>query len=291
MYNYSIIIPHKNLPKLLQRCLDSIPERDDVETIVVDDNSDPSVVNFEKFPGLQRKNVQVVFDKTGLGAGHARNVGLLKASGKWLVFADCDDFFVKDAFNGQLDKWKDSPTDLVFFKIRYIDSKTLEEDAKPHKANTVYDVAKSSGDYNYVRFRRNAPWAKFYRSEFIKENKISFQESRWSNDVWFSTNAALLAKHIDYSETVIYNYTFSGNTLIKATSREALLCRLSIALQCEGLLIDNGYGRYRAKHIEYWHNRLLFKFAMDYFRMVVPVVRKIGLYAYVRGLASYIKNR
>ena len=288
MYNYSIVIPHKNCSELLKRCLKSSPVRDDLQVIVVDDNSDR--VDFDAFPGLNEPNVRVVFDKTGLGAGHARNVGMGLAEGKWLVFADCDDFFVTDAFNEQLDKWKDSQADLVFFKIRYIDSKTLEEDPKPHKANTVYDMAKSSGDYNYVRFRRNAPWAKFYRNEFIKENKISFQESRWSNDVWFSTNAALLAKHIDYSETVIYNYTFSANSLIKATSRDALLCRLSVALQGEGLLIDNGFGRYRAKHIEYWHNRLLFRFVPDYFRRIVPVVRKIGLYAYMRGVASYVKN-
>ena len=32
--NYSIIIPHKDIPDLLQRCLDSIPVRDDVEVIV-----------------------------------------------------------------------------------------------------------------------------------------------------------------------------------------------------------------------------------------------------------------
>ena len=39
-YTYSFIIPHKNCPNLLQRCVDSIPERDDVQVIVVDDNSD-----------------------------------------------------------------------------------------------------------------------------------------------------------------------------------------------------------------------------------------------------------
>ena len=38
---FSIIIPHKNIPSLLQRCLDSIPKRDDVQIIVVDDNSNP----------------------------------------------------------------------------------------------------------------------------------------------------------------------------------------------------------------------------------------------------------
>ena len=36
---YSIIIPHKDIPCLLQRCLDSIPPRDDVQIIVADDDS------------------------------------------------------------------------------------------------------------------------------------------------------------------------------------------------------------------------------------------------------------
>jgi len=44
--NYSFIIPHKNCPDLLQRCVDSIPERDDVQVIVVDDNSDEGKKNY-----------------------------------------------------------------------------------------------------------------------------------------------------------------------------------------------------------------------------------------------------
>ena len=65
MINYSIIIPHKNIPNLLQRCLDSIPNREDVQIIVVDDNSDPNIVDFDKFPGLNRSNVEVIFTKEG----------------------------------------------------------------------------------------------------------------------------------------------------------------------------------------------------------------------------------
>lgn len=47
---YNIIIPHKNTPKLLQRCLDSIPQRDDLHIIIVDDNSDLEKMDFEHFP-------------------------------------------------------------------------------------------------------------------------------------------------------------------------------------------------------------------------------------------------
>ena len=65
MINYSIIIPHKNIPNLLQRCLDSIPNREDVQIIVVDDNSDPNIVDFDKFHGLIICNVEVFFTNVG----------------------------------------------------------------------------------------------------------------------------------------------------------------------------------------------------------------------------------
>ena len=97
-YNYTIIIPHKNISTLLQRCLNSIPERPDVQVIVVDDNSDPAVVDFENFPGKDRKNTEIYLTKEGKGAGYARNVGLRHAKGEWLLFADADDFYTENAF-------------------------------------------------------------------------------------------------------------------------------------------------------------------------------------------------
>ena len=92
-YNFSIIIPHKNTPDLLKRCVSSIPRREDVQIIIVDDNSDEKIVDFEHFPFLGTPNATVVFDKSSKGAGHARNIGLEKAEGKWYLFADSDDFF------------------------------------------------------------------------------------------------------------------------------------------------------------------------------------------------------
>lgn len=91
--NYSIIIPHKNIPNLLQRCLASIPRREDIQIIIVDDKSDVVEVDFECFPGVGEQCVEVYFTKEGKGAGYARNVGLKYAKGKWLLFVDSDDFF------------------------------------------------------------------------------------------------------------------------------------------------------------------------------------------------------
>ena len=61
--NYSIIIPHKNSTKLLQRCIDTIPYRKDIQVIIVDDNSDCNIVDFDYFPGLNEKHIEVISDR------------------------------------------------------------------------------------------------------------------------------------------------------------------------------------------------------------------------------------
>lgn len=84
MINYTIIIPHHNTPDLLNKCIKSIPDRKDIQIIVIDDNSDPNIVNSETFHISERNNVEIIFNKIGKGAGHARNIGLDRAKGKWL---------------------------------------------------------------------------------------------------------------------------------------------------------------------------------------------------------------
>ncbi|HCE47774.1 MAG TPA: glycosyl transferase family 2, partial [Prevotellaceae bacterium] len=72
---YSVIIPHYNSPDLLMRCLASIPDREDIQVIVIDDNSSADVVNFTNFPGKERIYTTLLFNKDNQGAGHARNLG------------------------------------------------------------------------------------------------------------------------------------------------------------------------------------------------------------------------
>ena len=122
--NFTFIIPHKNIPSLLQRCIDSIPQREDVHIVVVDDNSDSCQVDFSHFPGLNNPFVEVIFTKEGYGAGYARNVGLKQVQSKWVLFADADDFFTPE-LNVFLDKYKDSTADVVFITNNTIDCDTF----------------------------------------------------------------------------------------------------------------------------------------------------------------------
>ena len=112
---YSIIIPHKGIPDLLMRCLRSIPVSEDIQVIVVDDNSADADTYLDKYPELSRPYLEFIRTKTGGGAGYARNVGLDRAKGKWLLFADADDFFVED-MHDIISSYVDSEADVIYFK-------------------------------------------------------------------------------------------------------------------------------------------------------------------------------
>lgn len=145
MINYSIIIPHKNIPNLLQRCLDSIPNREDVQIIVVDDNSDPNIVDFDKFPGLNRSNVEVIFTKEGKGAGYARNTGIKYVKGKWLLFSDADDYFSENV-NRLFDDYENSVMDVIYIPYKTIDLIT-GEDLEDGLCVTNLDTQESGSHY------------------------------------------------------------------------------------------------------------------------------------------------
>jgi glycosyltransferase involved in cell wall biosynthesis len=212
-YNFSVIIPHKNIPHLLQRCLSSIPRRDDLQIIVVDDNSDTNIVNFEHFPGLDDPYVQVIFTKEGKGAGYARNVGLTKALGKWLLFTDADDFF-NYCINEVLDEYEESNDDIIFFKTLSIDSKTYTYTDK-RIYNQYIEVYKYCNDLNNsaIKYAFGAPWAKIINRNIVLINSLYFDETDISNDSFFSFMVAFHSSKICVDERALYTHTYGDNTI------------------------------------------------------------------------------
>lgn len=228
---YSIIIPHKNIPHLLTRCIETIPERDDVQIIIVDDNSDPKIVDFSSFPGLNKPNTEVYFTKEGKGAGYARNIGLTKTKGKWIVFADADDFFNK-SFNSILDKYADVSADLVYFTSNSVDSDTLEP--VKSRGSSYNELLKSASSKNiisdYIRYNINSPYAKFFSQSIVFKNNIKFDETFAANDVMFSTKNGHYSNNILIDLTEIYCATKRSDSLDSCYSYNHAKSRFDVSL-------------------------------------------------------------
>ena len=245
-YAYTVIIPHKNIPDLLERCLGSIPQRPDIQVIIVDDNSDPTIVDFARFPGLNRPDTKVIFHKAPVnrgGAGVARNVGMAEAEGRWLVFADADDFFHPTA-SAMFDKYHDSDADIIFFRHDSADCYSLE----PVKINTtrtrLLEEYDNTGDDTPLRYMIWVPWAKFIRQSLVTANGITFDEVRFSNNLMFSVRTGHLATKIISDTTILYCNTRREGSLIHEGRKdwEAMSQRFDVDYRAARFILEAGRG-------------------------------------------------
>lgn len=267
--NYSIIIPHKDIPALLQRCLDSIPQRDGLEIVVVDDNSNPKIVDFSKFPGLDRDDVKVIFTKEGRGAGYARNVGLEHVTGKWLLFADADDFFT-DKLSAILDKYVDADYDVIYFNVRSVMSDDLSKEANRHKYhNSLFEE-------ELVRGHHTTPWGKMIRKELVDGHNIRFEETMWVNDLRFSCHLAIYAGKIGRSTDCLYVVTFRWGSLsaTPSLSKEELLVRVGVEIRGHNLLSTVG-------------NNTRSHFVWQYLYLVI---KRLGLLSYIKEYKTIVNK-
>lgn len=220
--SYSFIIPHHNTPDLLQRLINTIPQRGDIEIIVVDDNSDE-----DKKAHVTRPDVKTIYiDKEHTkGAGKARNVGMDAATGKWLLFADADDLY-KPGFIDILDEYKDDDIEILFFNVDSVDSDTLESGhnrtALEQKCVIQYDGTKDTIDE--LLFLCWGPWRKMLSREYVKTNHFFYEEISKGNDVLFSLATSYFARKWKLDKRILYTLTFRQESLTysKMTSTKCI---------------------------------------------------------------------
>lgn len=217
--NISVIIPHYNDVKGLFRLVKSIPIDNDIEIIIVDDYSDDDV--YEDIIKLYQKwkmerNIAVYQNEGVKSAGSCRNIGMDSARGKWILFADADDYFTQNAFD-IIEKHFGSKHDVVYFGVTSIYEESGEESSRHIVTKKEVDsFCSNPGRKEELLLRMSVPpWAKLIKRDFLEQNKIRSEEIRYSNDVMLSTKIGCLARSIDADSRVVYCITDKKGTLTK----------------------------------------------------------------------------
>lgn len=179
MFKVSIIMPAYNSEAFIRNALSSIPKRDDIEIIVVNDGSTDNTAAIAK-----EFNIKLIDRKENMGIGYSRREALAVAQGEYIMFFDSDDAIVKDNFNKALDMLDGS--DIVYYDLKQNDGVIL------------HLTPNTKGIY---------PGAdKFIKREYI--NQFEYPTRRSYEDVYF--NGELHSKeHTEkYTNLVVVNYNF-----------------------------------------------------------------------------------
>lgn len=257
MHSFSIIIPHHEIPTLLQRCLNSIPQRDDVQVIIVDDNSSPDKVDFARFPGAERSDVTLVFDKQGGGAGHARNLGLEHADGDWLVFADADDYFTQD-FYEIISTFRHAEAQMVLFMADSVDSDTGQPSDRHQQLNDYVRMAMAGKvSAREASLAMPTPWCRMVSRDLVERCQIRFDETPSANDVMFVVKATTWTDRVIVSDRVLYTVTTRAGSLWNSTRRSVdnYLCRVGVYIRRNRFYEEQHIGRKKPVLLYVWDAR------------------------------------
>lgn len=235
---YSIIIPHYNTPLLLRRCLQSIPKRHDLQIIVVDDkSSDDSIAQLSKIQN-EFPFVFFLFSEENGGGGRARNVGLKYAKGKYVLFADADDFF-NYCLNEILDKYLHEEHDVVYFNAICVDTITYlptKRISSPQKPISIYE---KTGDMKEIRFLFGEPWCKLIRKEILDKNNIIFDEIFIHNDTKFSYLVGYYCENAIVDNRGLYCLADRVGSVSKGVSNDKQKTRLQVFAEKNRFLKDH----------------------------------------------------
>jgi glycosyltransferase involved in cell wall biosynthesis len=287
-YLITVIIPHKDSTLLLQRCINSIPEEEDIEIIIVDDNSQN--INKENFPGIHRVNTKIFFSDKTLTAGGARNLALENIQSDWVVFSDADDFFTKNAFNIFRNKIHES-VDIFYFKVESRYSDTLEPATRSLGVNFLVDNYKK--DENLIRLKHIVPWGKMFSANFIKQAGFQFDEVPASNDVIFGVKTGFYAKKIKvFTDDCIYCITMNRGSISNTLTKENNRSRYQVMLRYNLFLRKKGFSNYQNSIRPFVFNSLKFGFS-EFVRAVKMLITYKGNFFYdfslKRSIYSFFK--
>lgn len=178
----SVIIPHYNTPDLLMRCLASIPVREDLQVIVIDDCSPDAARYLEDYPALSRPYLEFYTTPQGGSVGRARNLGLDHARGEWICFVDADDYVEEGYFPESMP----ADCDMVLRNWRVFGGGIAPEEhldsMRIEGQHPVSDFFGRHGDMDLL----HTVWSKFFRRSIVEKHHLRFDPViRYGEDVVF----------------------------------------------------------------------------------------------------------
>lgn len=195
MPRFSVIVPAYKVQAYLQESLDSVLTQSypDLELIAVDDASPDACGSIIDEYAARDPRVTAVHLAHNLGLGPARNAGLVRATGDYLLFLDGDDTLAPGALQALTDRLKatGSPDVLVYDYARTFWTGELVRDRLAHRLCEEGPASFRLADRPALLGMLMVVWNKAYRREYVEREGFQFPPGFYEDTPW--TYPALLA--------------------------------------------------------------------------------------------------
>ncbi len=208
MYKITVVIPVYNCDKYLRRAVDSVLKQkfNNYELILINDGSTDNSLNI-CLDYSKNDNVKVI-DIKNSGVSNARNMGIKKASGEYIIFLDADDYFNEGYFK-KLDKIiKNDNFDIVinnyFNEYSNKDRKVIATKKDRYcdlikEKNTILNLISNATINNLGN--------KVYKLDYIKKYNLYFDENiDFGEDLLFNLKYINKCENMYLSSFYNYNY-------------------------------------------------------------------------------------
>lgn len=207
----SVVMPLFNVERYLPAALDGLlfQTYENIEILCVDDGSTDGTLSILRQYRQEDKRVHIL-RQSNRGAGAARNKGLRYVRGQYVLFLDGDDIFHADLVEKTLAQAQATEADIVAFNFTQSDA----------QGNYVHRVgihtewlSRACEVFNYLDCPERimtvvnpTPWNKLFRTAFLRERGLAFEEITSSNDITLSAVSVAAAERVAYLEDELLHY-------------------------------------------------------------------------------------
>lgn len=214
----TVVMPVYNAFDYLRPALDSIicQTFTELELICVDDGSTDRSLHILKEYQEKDSRVRIVTE-TNAGPSIARNKGLDRARGEFVIFLDADDFVEPTLIEKLYNKAVEDNLDIAIAKYDiYNDRKARFEGVIKCDHGEIFDggetVSKASHPDEILQCTTTYVWNKLFRTSFLRDKDLSFdKELRVFEDAYFVVTALSLATAVGkVHEVLVHHRVYSG---------------------------------------------------------------------------------
>ena len=222
----SIIVPVYNVEKYIRTCVESIfcQHLDEAcfEVILVNDGTKDN--SFSEINDLVKAHDNIIIlEQENQGLSAARNTGLAKASGEYVLFLDSDDLLICGALPLLLEKALQSESDMIVADfIKLTDDQITNNHTKSF--SRIESTEKGGMDFFVNDFNPQEcyVWRTLYRRAFLESNHLRFIPGIYFEDVPFTTECYMKAEKCVRFPLIFYVYRQRADSIVASVNMKKL---------------------------------------------------------------------